>query len=244
MIKSNAKLALSIIYLQITVIIWLNIIPSYLMLSYQQIMAAIHGADPFPFLKITETFVFLIGSLLLIPSGILYILSYDKRENLTNIAFGLGVPSWFLILIAFGISINSFFYLILPAFFMIPIMLFGTILFSESRNTNILKDKKTVYKPNLRKVGIQTINRGPQNTRSQRSNSYRTQKPSRSINKRSSSNRNPSINRSVAPSRAQNSYQTRARSINKECKYCSQCGTKLRLSDKFCYNCGYPQWLY
>lgn len=225
--------------------------PVYLRSSYRDILNAIYTTGPFPFLKIMETMVFLIGSLLLIPSGILYAVSCDKREKITNIAFGLGIPAWFLILIAFGVSSNSFVYLIIPAFFMIPIMLFGTILFAESRNISNMKGEKIIhYKSGLRKTrvpasnrrAVSNINRRPI-TRVQRPQVNINRNTSPTMNRRSYPARNTAYNRSAPPSRAQANYGGQMRGPQKGYKYCSQCGTRLRISDKYCYRCGYPQWL-
>ena len=225
MIRDNAKLALSIIYLQIVALIWVYIMPSYLYLSFSNFFDLNFPADIIQFfLNNVETSCFVIGSILLIPSGILYIVSYNKRKFLANFAFGLGVPAWVLILISFGISNGiNFYYLLFPALGLIPTMLFGVILFSESiRHPNkIIKTntkKQLYYGTDLRKQNRQTtitrykpINRNPI--------------PQRTIHKKYPSRTTPT-------SRIQRTF-----------KYCSQCGTKLKFYDKYCYHCGYPQWL-
>lgn len=171
-----------------------------------------------------ESICFIIGAILLIPSGILYILSYDERKSLANFALGLGAPSWILILISFGVSKGvSFFCLVIPAFCLIPLMLFGIILFCESKSKISMRTQKNIlhYRPDLRKTS--TVSNTSRNNYQAFTYGNNRSYPTR---------RTYQVNQQISNRRTKN-Y-----------KYCSQCGKKLRGSDKYCYHCGQPQWLY
>jgi len=216
--RENAKLALSIIYLQGTIIIWTIFLIPYLVMSVFAFIELIQIQYYLAiFISVIRNILFLIGSILLVPSSILYLLSCLKNKNLANPAFGLGVPAWFLILISFGLSDQSwsFYYLIVPAFLMIPIMLFGVILFSESK---IIVPKNKSKRPPL------MYNSSPKVSTK---HSYRDNVLSQTYyNSQLSSSPNP--NQTIE---------------NKKFKFCPECGAKLYFTDKFCVKCGHPQWL-
>jgi len=236
--RKNTKLALSIIYLQITVIIWTYILIPYLFRAFFNLLN--EGTIPnivLYFRFLVQTDCFLIGSILLIPSSILYLLSYDERKYLANIAFGLGLPAWLLILISFGLSSGSwcFIYMVFAAFAMVPIILFGIVLFSESKIIPKSNRSKLYYGRDLRKYEKETIKTSATTPKSRiiSKSTYKYPKePKTRLDQ-------PNIQYSIPKSRVRPKKSV----IDKKYKYCSQCGTRLYYSDKFCYHCGYPQWL-
>jgi hypothetical protein len=103
-------------------------------------------------------------------------------------------------------------------------MLFGIILFCESKPKISMRTSSTRlhYQPDLRKTS--TIS---------------------NFKHQNYQERNYSSNRRSYPTRRP--YQVNQGTVNnsiRNFKYCSQCGKKLRASDKYCYFCGQPQWLY
>ncbi len=245
MLKSNTKIAFSLIYLEIALIIWANVIIPYFVIFILSIAPTIPSLEIVLFFRCMVQYItLLIGGILLIISAILYAISTNKDySSLSNIGFGLGVPAWVLILISFGVSFGrSFFILIYAAIAMCPIMLFGFILFAEANNfkgkINSTETKSVSYKAYKE---YKTYSRTSEPTRDIKG--YDTK--AKSIPK----DRHRSvITNNTTSYKAYNQYEPESRVDNihqskKVFKFCHNCGRKLYYTDKYCYYCGEKQWL-